>query len=508
MLACVLVFAHAPAEVRAPVVIVFFCFVPGAALVGLFNPDSFGVELSLSVALSVALSGMTAGILVYAHLWSPTAVVLIVAAISLAGGLRDIGIRDRMRHAAPQLLHALRAPLGGARLAAEEGIPVACTVIAQLVRRAVALLSGSSAAVPIRARRPGVARLARGDAAARPPRMTAHRPRRERPVAPPAPASPLQRFLLDELRRRTGSDDSRRQPPSSLAHLRPEELTDLLSWSSLQRFITQRAIREINPEVWFVDDLERRLRGQTRVSRDEVPGRRPLPAPRGVWIRGVSARASIPVAWRVRDDDEKAKEWRTRLALEMIDALPELGLAGAVVAAGPAYGSLSGFRRGLEARGLPYLLRVDPVTAARELAPDRPTSSAAEARQVLRERLADGAAAPAGAQPTGALQKPKLLLVQGAELLLVRELRAAGRAGVFWLSNLPPETAPGRLPSLIRLTDRSRVERASPDLLLDALAAEAEGGTGLDRELALLALAGGLRTRDLPTGPGGGGGET
>ena len=501
VLACVLVAAQAPAGVRAPVVIVFLCVVPGTALVGLVNPDSFAVELSLAIALSVALSGLTAGVLAYAHLWSPTAVVVIVAAISLAGGLRDVGLGHRVRHAPPKLLHLLRVPLAGARRAAGRA------------GRAAALLSGGIAAVPGLARRAeprgrsGAGLVAfrellrpagrlRGIAAVRPPRATADRPRREPRVAQPVPASPLQRFLLDELRRRTGSDDSRRRQPRSLAHLQPDELADLLSWSSLQRFVTQRAIREINPELWFVDDLERRLPRQTRVSRGELSGRT-RPAPRGVWITGVSARASIPVAWRVLEDDGKAKEWRTRLALEMIDLLPELSLGGAVVTAGTAYGSLAGFRRGLEGRGLHYLLRVDPVTAARELAPDRPSRSAAEARQVLRERIADGDAAPAGEQ--GAHEEPELVLVPGEEHVLLCEVRAAGRTGVFWLSNLPAETAPGRFASLMRLADRSRVKRAN--LLTGALEAEAEGGAGLDRELALVALAGGLRTLDLSTTP-------
>ena len=336
VLACVLVAAQAPAGVRAPVVIVFLCVVPGTALVGLVNPDSFAVELSLAIALSVALSGLTAGVLAYAHLWSPTAVVVIVAAISLAGGLRDVRLGHRVRHVAPKLLHLLRAPLAGAWRAGEAG-------------RAAALLSGGIAAVPRLVRRAeprgrsGAGLVAfrellrpagrlRGIATVRPPRATAHRPRREPRVAQPVPASPLQSFLLDELRRRTGSDESRHRQPRSLAHLQPDELADLLSWSSLQRFVTQRAIREINPELWFVDDLERRLPRQTRVSRGELSGRT-RPAPRGVWITGVSARASIPVAWRVLEDDGKAKEWRTRLALEMIDLLPELSLGGAVVSA-------------------------------------------------------------------------------------------------------------------------------------------------------------------------------
>ena len=361
-LACILVAAHAPVGIRAPVVIVFLCVVPGTALVGLLNPDAFALKLSLSIALSVALSGLTAGVLVYAHLWSPTAVIVIVAAISFAGGLRDVGRGHRRRGAA---------------------------------------------AIPLDRRHA--------------PASRAHSSRPDEAAVPPVDASP---------------------------QLGPHELEDLLSWSSLQSFI-----REVNPELWFVDDLE---------------------TPRGVWIRGVLARTSIPVAWRVLEDDGEPQEWRTRLAFEMIDALPELG--GAVVAAGSAYGSLSGFRGGLEARCLPYLLRVDPATAAGSLAPDRPRHSASEAREILREWLDGAAAAPAGAQANGAQEEPALVVVQGAEHLLVCEVPVTERASGFWLSNLPAETAPKRLASLVRLANRTRVERATPDRrTLDRSAAPTKG---------------------------------
>jgi hypothetical protein len=483
VLACILVAAQAPAGVRAPVLIVFLCVVPGTALVGLVNPDSFAVELSLAIALSVAVSGLTAGVLVYAHLWSPTAVVVIVAAISIAAGLRGVGLRHRARHVAPQLLRLLRAPFVGARRVGESGFPVAIILTTDLAGRAAGRLSGGIAAAPRRVRRPA-GRRRRGIAAVRPSRATGHRSLSERAVAPPVVPS---------------HDRGRGQPPRPLADLQPQELADLLSRSSLQRFLTQRAVHEIDPQLWFVDDLERRLRRQGLGS----SGHSPLPASRGVWITGVSARTSIPVAWRVLEDE--AKGWRTRLALEMIEALPELGLGGAVVAAGTAFGSLSGFRRGLDERCLPYLLRVDPVTAAREVARDRPSRSAAEARQALRERIDEAGVALAGAQPNGAREEPELVLVEGAGHLLLCEVPGTGRPEVFWLSNLPPETAPGRLASLIRLANRSQVKRAH--LLLGALEAQAEGGAGLERELALVALAG-LRTLDLTTAPARGAVET
>jgi hypothetical protein len=490
VLACVLVAAQAPAGVRAPVVIILLCVIPGMALVGLVNPDSFAIELSLSIALSLAISGLTAGVLVYAHLWSPTAVVVIVASISLAGALRDVRLgplRERARPFRP--LHAGAAPPGTGSL------PAVTISFLQLADRTRRRLSAAIAAAPqlaARADLQGVRRMRR-------PRVTARRLRPERSVVPPSPGSPLQGFLLDELRRRTGSEHRRR----SLARLQPDDVADLLSWASLQRFIAQRAIREINPELWFVDDLELRLQRQ-------LPGERgggtSVPA-RGAWITGVSAQMSLPVAWRVLKEDEKAKEWRTRLALDMIDSLPEVGLGGAVVASGTAYGSLSGFRRGLQERALPHLVRVDAVTAAREVAPENVIRSAAQARQILQERIADGGAGQGEVDPNGDPREPELVLLKAAECLLLCELQATGRLPVFWLSNLPAETAPRRLTYLMRLASRSRGKSMAPDFVLGAPHADVENGPGLDRELALLALAGGLRRLDPADPLGEGNGE-
>lgn len=494
VLACVLVAADAPAGIRAPVMIAFFCIVPGTALVGLLKPDSFAMELALAIALSVAISGLTAGVLAYAHLWSPTAVVVIVAAISIAAALRDFALGPRVRHTAPRILRQQRALLDGAWNGARAAFPAPGTAVAKLSPRAAAGQSTGSAA----AREPADRRVGR-IASVYPTHAATPRPRPERAAPASADASSLQRFLLDELRRRTIPQGSGRTP-RSLDHLEPHELADLLSWSSLQRFVAQRAIQEVKPKLWFVDDLEQLLRRQGHASRGEQPGRVRPPAPRGAWITGLSARKSVPIAWRVLEEGRESKEWRTRLALEMIDSLPEPGLGEAVVAAGTAYGSLSGFRRGLEARGLPYLLRVDPVTAARELAPDKPRRSAAEAREVVRGRIAGGAGVAVRAQSNGAGSEPELVVVLGNEHLLICEIAAGGQASAFWLSNLPTVTSPQRLASLVRLANRSRIERASRDLLLDALEVHGPDGAALEHDLTRLALAQGLRTLDLSTG--------
>lgn len=467
LLAFLLVLVQAPAEIRAPIVIVFFCFVPGTALVGLLNADSFAVELSVSVALSVAVSGLTAGVLVYAHLWSPTAVVVILTAISLVAGLRDAGLSRRER--AP-LLELLRAPAAVRRRMRERGASAAVHRTAEIAGEEAGSVSGGIAAMP---------RAGRLELLQR--RLTARRSAPDPlPSEANAAASPLHGFLLDELRQRTGSSTGgarRRRQPSSLIDLEPHELADLLSWPSLQRYVVRRVIQKVDPELWFVDDLERRLSPHRS---DGLPAHNPDP-PRGVCIAAVSTRANIPVAWRVLEEDGKS-EWRTRLAFEALDMLPQRDLTEAVVTANTAYGSLSGFRRGLAERGLSYLVRVDPVTAAREVAPERRSHSAAEARDILLERIA-------AARPLTARDDPELVSVEGAEHVLLCEVSADGTDSAFWLSNVPARTAHELLASLVRLANEARVERATPELLQISREMTTDDGAGLDRALALIALA-------------------
>ncbi|HET9116324.1 MAG TPA: hypothetical protein VFN33_09545 [Gaiellaceae bacterium] len=596
VLACLLVAVHAPAAVRAPVVILCLLLVPGAALVGLLNVDSFALELSLAIALSVAVSGLTAVLLVYTHLWSPTAVVLIVAAVSLAGGLRDVGVaalagqgatwcvgrlRTSVAAARPRAAASLvaasvaigalahRAVLGlrvvivaaarsarravvglsavvvaGAGLARQAGVGLRAAIVAltSLGRRAVVgsfavsvavaafarragagLLTRLVAVVPALARRAEPARRIRaasgalgeplGAAGRRRPNAAAARrtrvARHARPqqgAAPAAPEQSLQAFLLDELRRHSRSDGSRRRRPArSLAELEPHELADLLSWSSLQRFVSYRAVQQINPELWFVDDLERRLARRTSASGRALAGSAASRVPRGVWITGVSERTSVPVAWRVLKENGRRKEWRTRLALEAIDSLYGMddgGGSGPVVTAGTSFGSLSGFRSGLEERGLPYLLRVDAVTAARELAPDEPAHSAAEARDVVRRRLG-GPAATTLDSNSGGEEKSKLVLARRVERLVIVEVASTGDASVFWLSNIPAGADRDRLTSLVRLARHHNAERSSVhDLLRGAPGAQpVRGADELQQRLAVVALAQGLRTIGISAGP-------
>jgi hypothetical protein len=71
--------------VRPIVVMWFLCICPGMALVRLLRLHEPVVEWTLAVAISFAIDALVAGIQLYAGRWSPTLILEIVIAVSLAG---------------------------------------------------------------------------------------------------------------------------------------------------------------------------------------------------------------------------------------------------------------------------------------------------------------------------------------------------------------------------------------------------------------------------------------
>ncbi|HEY6054310.1 MAG TPA: hypothetical protein VIU86_10285, partial [Gaiellaceae bacterium] len=67
---------------------------PGLALVRLLDIGSPVAAAALGAGLSLALTGTVAGVLVYVHLWSPEAVLLVVAAVAVAAALKGIESAD------------------------------------------------------------------------------------------------------------------------------------------------------------------------------------------------------------------------------------------------------------------------------------------------------------------------------------------------------------------------------------------------------------------------------
>ncbi len=84
---------NADPVVRAPLVLWFSLVCPGMAWVRLLHLGAPLVEAVTAVALSVALSGLTAAAFLYAGHWSPSWIMVALIAITVLGIALDIPLR-------------------------------------------------------------------------------------------------------------------------------------------------------------------------------------------------------------------------------------------------------------------------------------------------------------------------------------------------------------------------------------------------------------------------------
>jgi SRSO17 transposase len=155
----------------------------------------------------------------------------------------------------------------------------------------------------------------------------------------------------------------------------------------VRRALAGRMSSELVPEAWVVDDT-----GFPKFGKMSVGVARQYSGALGkvgncqigVSVNACSDEASCPLDWRLfipkewdedgrfnRDRRKKAhlpadvhhtEKWR--LALEMIDELRSWGLQPPVILGDAAYGDITEFRCGLEARGLSYALDIQGKTSA------------------------------------------------------------------------------------------------------------------------------------------------
>ncbi len=76
--------------VRPALVMAFLFICPGIALMRFLRLQEWYVELTLGVALSLALDGILATIFLYAHIWWPSVIIGILFAVSLVGACAQI----------------------------------------------------------------------------------------------------------------------------------------------------------------------------------------------------------------------------------------------------------------------------------------------------------------------------------------------------------------------------------------------------------------------------------
>ena len=315
-------------------------------------------------------------------------------------------------------------------------------------------------------------------------------------------------------------------------------------WQPVRERLAKKLTAAIWPEAWIVDDT-----GFPKFGRQSVGVARQYSGTLGkigncqigVSVSAATDRASCPLDWRLfmpeswdEDEERRAKarlpveerhrpKWR--LALEIVDELRSWQLEPPVVCADAAYGEITEFRLGLEARELDYVLQVQAQTSAyaQDARPEllvyagtgRPSKPRYRDKPCSLRTLALAAGNDAAVEVSwregskGRLRSRFLALrvrpanthiprdEQGelpARWLLCEWPAAAEEPVKYWLSNLPAETPLARLVSLAKL--RWRIEHDYRELK-DALGLdhfEGRSFNGWHHHVTLVSLAHGFLT--------------
>ncbi|MBI2684612.1 MAG: IS701 family transposase [Actinobacteria bacterium] len=320
-------------------------------------------------------------------------------------------------------------------------------------------------------------------------------------------------------------------------------------WSAgaVRERLAVRMTAEIAPEAWVIDDtgfpkfgrmsvgVARQYCGVLgKVSNCQV----------GVSISGATPQASCPIDWalflpeqwdedprraacRVPADARHAPKWQ--LALGMIDELVGWGIAPVPVLGDAAYGDITEFRLGLQARQIAYVLDVKGTTSAlpEGALPSAPARSGGPGRPPVARYRAPFSSLAALAVDAGAAACREVCWREGTRgpmasrfvALRVRPanitLRRAAAGGElpacwllaewpagkdaptnYWLSNLPPDTPIQRLVELAKL--RWRIEQDYRELK-DALGLdhfEGRSWRGWHHHVTLVSVAHGFLTSE------------
>lgn len=78
---------NAPLAIRAPLVLGFLLFGPGFAFVRLLGARQLAIELTLAIALSLALDSAVAEGMMLAHVWAVGTALAALVAISFVGAV-------------------------------------------------------------------------------------------------------------------------------------------------------------------------------------------------------------------------------------------------------------------------------------------------------------------------------------------------------------------------------------------------------------------------------------
>lgn len=97
--ACAAVALGGSSTPRTLAVIAFLLLCPGMAVVRAIGVGDPWAQLSLGLGLSVAIDTLVSGVVAFAGAWSPSAILLILVAVSLSGAALEL--RRHVRRGAP-----------------------------------------------------------------------------------------------------------------------------------------------------------------------------------------------------------------------------------------------------------------------------------------------------------------------------------------------------------------------------------------------------------------------
>ena len=90
LLAIVVQDPRCPTSLRAPIVLAFLAFVPGWALLSLWDLGRGWAGAGLAIAVSLALATIVPGALMYAGAWSPFAALAILVGLTVAASVQPV----------------------------------------------------------------------------------------------------------------------------------------------------------------------------------------------------------------------------------------------------------------------------------------------------------------------------------------------------------------------------------------------------------------------------------
>jgi len=94
---CLSVFVFSSTIIRPFIAMEFLFICPGMAFVRLLRLRETVVEWSLAIALSFAIDGIVAGLMLYAGKWSPPAILGIIVCLSVGGAFAQLATSNYER---------------------------------------------------------------------------------------------------------------------------------------------------------------------------------------------------------------------------------------------------------------------------------------------------------------------------------------------------------------------------------------------------------------------------